>query len=245
MTPTADFTAAGYRRLLEELLVRGYEVVDYPMIEPVQQHLVLRHDVDMSLAAAVEMGATENALGVKSTYFVLMRSYLYNPWSEADRLQALLGQGHRIGLHLDASLYREADLDAGVEAECQTLEIILGQPVSMISFHRPVAAFLGLDKVLAGRPHTYMPRWFSNIGYSSDSRGDWHHGHPLNHAAVLNGTALQLLTHPVWWPDDRQPVQGRLDRLAAERYRLFRQELGRNCEPYDPSVAALVPDSDK
>ena len=52
------------------------------------------------------------------------------------------------------------------------------------------------------------------------------------------GRALQLLTHPIWWPPARQPVQERLDRFAAERYRLLRQELGRNCVAYGRGCSA-------
>ena len=47
--------------------------------------------------------------------------------------------------------------------------------------------------------HTYEPKFVKDIGYCSDSRGGWHHGHPLSHSSVKEGKALQLLTHPIWW----------------------------------------------
>lgn len=241
MTPADDFTPAGYRTLLDNLRERGYSAVDYPDVVADARHVVLRHDVDMSLDAAVALGAIEAALGMASTYFILLRSPLYNAWAEQDRIGALIDQGHRIGLHLDASLYAPDALDAAAAAEAGVLETIVGRPVAMISFHRPAKALLRQDRPLAGRPHAYQPRWFNAIGYCSDSRGLWAYGHPLEHKAVAEGRAIQLLTHPIWWRDDRrESVQLRLDRLAAERHDAFRHVLDANCEPFDHSRASCI-----
>ncbi|MBT3172708.1 MAG: hypothetical protein HN333_14900, partial [Rhodospirillaceae bacterium] len=76
---------------------------------------------------------------------------------------------------------------------------MLGRSVPMISFHRPAPALQGREGRIAGRMHAYEPRFFREIGYCSDSRGAWRHGHPLDHAAVVKGKALQLLIHPLWW----------------------------------------------
>ena len=66
-----------------------------------------------------------------------------------------------------------------------------------------------------------------------DSRGGWFHGHPLEHEAVRERRALQLLTHPIWWV--ARPGEGaveRLDRLAREQHQRYREELAAHCEPY-------------
>lgn len=235
-----DFTHAGYRDLLSNLLSRGYEVRRYDDAEPDARDLILRHDVDMSLKAAEAIAAIENELGIRSYYFVLLRTELYNLYSEASKrsLERILVLGHEIGLHLDASLYGNdpASLEEAAEKECRILEDISGATVSAISFHRPAESLLGYDRLLAGRPHAYQPKFFKQMGYCSDSRGAWHHGHPLENEAVQQDRALQLLTHPIWWsPKAAEQVQSRLDRFARERYELLRQELGRNCTAYDPS----------
>ncbi len=240
---TADFTLAGYRGLLEEFLGRGYRVRSFADAEPGAPHLILRHDLDMSLEAAIPIAEIEAALGLSSSYFVLLRTEMYNPFSAAgvgalERLRAL---GHEIGLHLDASFYgpeRDA-FEQGAQQECAALEALLGIDMATISFHRPPAALLNLDGVLAGRRHAYEPRFFSEIGYCSDSRGDWHHGHPLEHEAVAKDRALQLLTHPIWWSRDAgSTVQETLEKFALDRYHQLRSELGRNCETFDPTQAA-------
>jgi hypothetical protein len=243
---TADFTSAGYAALLAAFRARGYEVRGYGDAEPQQRHLILRHDLDMSIEAALPIAAIEAEAGARATYFVLLRTEMYNVQAPASvgALKTIGEQGHEIGLHLDASLYADDDgaLERAAAAECAALEAILGRPVATISFHRPAPRLKGRAGRLAGRRHAYEPRFFSQIGYCSDSRGAWHHGQPLDHPAVAAGRALQLLTHPIWWQDGTgSTVQEKLDRFVHGRYQLLRAELGRNCETYDPSRPPLAP----
>ena len=238
----AEFTPAGYRALLSAFAERGYAVRGFADVAPEAQHLILRHDIDVSIEATLAIAEIERDLGVGASYFVRLRSGLYNPFEPANRdaLLRLRVMGHEVGLHFDASLYGEdeAQLDAGAERECTVLEQMLEAPVTMISFHRPARALLGLERRFAGRAHAYEPRFFSAMGYCSDSRGGWHHGHPLQHAAVAAGRALQLLTHPVWWtgrPD--ADVTARLEDFVAARAAAMRHELSANIESYSPTPA--------
>jgi hypothetical protein len=241
---TSDFSLSAYRGLLTALMERGYEARDYADADPAGRHVILRHDIDMSLEAALEIAAIESELALQAHYFVLLRSEMYNPFSAGARkaLRRLGSLGHRIGLHLDASLYDNDPqrLQQAAEDECAALEAAVGSPVRMISFHRPAAALLGHAEPLAGRRHAYEPRFFRDMGYCSDSRGQWRSGHPLDHPAVRDGRALQLLTHPIWWNrEEREPVQMRLDRFARDRYRLLRSELAANCQVYDPTLPPM------
>lgn len=237
----ADFTLKGYGALLDALVERGYRAVGYQDVEPAEPHLVVRHDLDMSITAARPIAELEAARGIRSHYFVLLRTEMYNPWSQQglDGLRALLDLGHDVGLHFDASLYSDDfdRLSAACGAECEVLERLLDRPVGMVSLHRPQGSLLGLKQALAGRPHSYQPRFFSEIGYCSDSRGAWAHGHPLAHPAVRDSRALQLLTHPIWWTSAAgdSPV-AKLDRFAAARDQLLRDELARNCDIYRPTA---------
>lgn len=234
---TEEFSPAGYRELLDRLLATGYQSVAFDRAQAGRPHLLLRHDLDMSLQAAEPMAEAERALGLSATYFVLLRTEMYNPMSRAGRrsLARLLELGHEVGLHFDASAYvdEQSALDAAAEAECHVLEQLTGRTVRIVSFHRPAESLLGRAEPVAGRMHTYMPRFFSEIGYCSDSQGRWRFGHPLGHQAVIARRALQLLTHPIWWlePGGLDPV-ARLDRFAAERGALLKKELAQNCIPY-------------
>lgn len=232
-----EFSRSGYRALIQAFLERGYLARGYEEARADQKHLILRHDLDMSLQAACPIAEIEHDLGVRGHYFVLLRTEMYNLFSPAGQssLKDIQKLGHEIGLHFDAAPYVDnlAELDAAAELECRILEDAAGAPVRMISFHRPAKILLGYAKRLGGRRHAYEPSFFSDMGYVSDSRGGWHHGSPLDHEAYKTGRAIQLLTHPVWWTGsaDMSP-QNKLDRFVDERYELLRSELAANCETY-------------
>jgi hypothetical protein len=237
MTGKTGFTSQSYKALLADLEGHGFVAAGYAEAEPEKRHLILRHDLDMSIEAALTLAEIESALGMRAHYFVLLRTEMYNPWSEAglSGLRRLRDMGHEVGLHFDASLYDDDDaaIDAAVAEECASLETIVGSPVTTVSFHRPIKRLQGHPGRLAGRIHAYQPRFFHEMGYCSDSRGAWLHGHPLDHPAVAEGRALQLLTHPIWWArsEPLDPV-ATLDRFRTERDRVLARALAANCDPY-------------
>lgn len=245
MSEIREFSLAGYEALIGGLMNRGYEVCDFAKADAAAPHLILRHDVDMSLGAAVEIAALENRLGLAAHYFVLLRTEMYNMFSEQGlaAVERLLDLGHKVGLHFDASLYHADELEDAAEWETGCLQCLTGREVEMISFHRPARSLLGRKEPLAGRHHAYQPRFFEEMAYCSDSRGLWGHGHPFDLDAVREGRALQLLTHPIWWTTDgdESPVS-RLDRFAAGRHLGLRKELVRNCEPYQDAYPELSED---
>ncbi|MEZ5667338.1 MAG: hypothetical protein R3F55_07880 [Alphaproteobacteria bacterium] len=226
-----------YVALLTELAGLGYRACGFLDAEPDRPDLILRHDIDMSVDCAVAMGEAEAAQGIAASYFVLLRSELYNAWSPASRdgLQQLGALGHEIGLHFDAALYpgEIAALDRACADECAQLEAILGQPVRLVSFHRPAPALRGLDRPIGSRRHAYEPRFFEAIGYCSDSNGGWYHGPPLAHDAVRARRALQLLTHPVWWVAPGATAAERLDRILTERVDALDRALAENCRAHE------------
>lgn len=228
-----DFTLDGYRTLLEAFLARGYRAVSFAEAAADHRHLVLRHDLDVSLEAALPLARLEQELGLRATYFVLLSSELYNPAAPPARrvLAALVAQGHAVGLHFDPAAYGQegADLEEAARSECSLLESLSGRPVEVISFHRPKPDFLGRPGCFAGRRHAYESRFFRDMGYCSDSRGAWHHGHPLDHPALAEGRGLQLLTHPVWWTGGGVAPDARLQALFAERVDRLDRILADNC----------------
>src|SRR5262245_24675671 len=102
-----QFTLDAYRELLRRLVSLGYQTTDFQGADPAKRHLVLRHDVDMTLESAVRMATVEAELKLPACYFVLVRNGLYNPFSglATAAMQQLGGLGHEIGLHFDTSLY--------------------------------------------------------------------------------------------------------------------------------------------
>ena len=234
---TVPFSPDSYRTLITRLLENGYRVRSFEEADPRKSDLILRHDVDMSLSAAVTIGRIERELSVSAAFFILIRSEMYNPFapeSVAD-LKQLLDLGHEIGLHFDASLYPDdvLKLEAGVAEECRILETLCGRDIRIVSFHRPSPRLLGLKRNFAGRIHTYQPQFFDEIEYCSDSNGQWSHGSPFERDSVKEGKALQLLTHPIWWSTEAEISPARtLEEFVAMRSLNFRSELAKNCGVY-------------
>jgi hypothetical protein len=238
-----SFKKNGYSNLLKMFFDQGYLVRDFlgdrhNSAQLDQKHLILRHDVDMSLDAALTMGVMEEKLDVSATYFILLRSEMYNALtpSSISKIKELMEMKHRIGLHFDTSQYKKDfnSLDKAAQQECDLLENWIGSSIDMISFHRPSKSLLGLDKEFAGRAHTYQSRFFKDMGYCSDSRGSWYNGNPLQNSSIKHKGALQLLTHPIWWHNKHEEtVQEVLDIFCKKRTKVIRNELSHNCQTYD------------
>src|SRR5690625_3584659 len=211
-----DFSFTYYRRLVERatswMTPRLFR--DVPRLDPKGQHLLLRHDIDCSLIEALELARFEEQLGVRSTYFVMMHSLLYEV-QRSTAVRELAAMGHEVGVHFDCPPHCDVNDKSAIEAlmqeDCRRLEDILGEPVRSVSFHRPIPQFLHGPLFLGGRVNAYaaelMP-W-----YISDSRGGWRCGNPLQEVGRKRHAILQMLTHPIWWGRDHMAPANRLQLL--------------------------------
>jgi len=73
-----QFTLESYIAIVKAILAQGYQTVSYEGASPREKHLILRHDIDFDLDAAVEMAECERRHGLKATYFILLRTEFYN-----------------------------------------------------------------------------------------------------------------------------------------------------------------------
>ena len=229
-----DFSLQAYQDIIQNLLKQGYSVKNFETASSNKKHLILRHDIDMSLGYAVQMAKCEQSIGVQATYFVLIRSDLYNCLTaeNKDCMNEIVSMGHSIGLHFDASLYEQTPeaLEIAVAQECTLLQNFIGTNIKMVSFHRPAKNLYGYAPKLAGRMHAYQPKFFNDMEYCSDSNGDWHHGHPLDRSL---DKAMQLLTHPIWWVSKKDvDTQSKLDTYVENKIASFKQSLADNCASY-------------
>jgi hypothetical protein len=83
-------------------------------------------------------------------------------------------------------------------------------------------------------PHTYEPRYFSEIAYISESGGEWRHGGPFERPAFRAGTAIHLLLHPIWWAEDEPPPRPELvlERFARGQHQRIRLALAKGFRAY-------------
>jgi hypothetical protein len=178
---SCSFDLDHYRELLDAARAGGYRFAFFQG-QPREGDLILRHDVDLSLDAAVRMAELEADAGAAATYFLMTESVFYNLASEdGERALARLRElGHRIGLH---AVYPRARLDERFE------------PV--VAWHNPDPDYM--SSPVEGAINVMEEPWFSPATYRSDSNQHWRSGCPHDELRTGAFPWLQLLTHPEIW----------------------------------------------
>ena len=198
------FDLGHYRELLDAAHAGGYRF-SYFDHEPEAGDLLLRHDVDLSLEAALEMAEVEARTDAVATYFLMVRSEFYNldsPSGDA-AIERLRGLGHRVGLH---AVWPQVDRDARFDA--------------VLAWHNPDPEYM--REPVDGMTNVMAAPW-ADV-YRSDSNQHWRQGCP--HEELRAGTfeRPQLLTHPEIWVYAGETMrETMLAMLDAERELRLRQ----------------------
>ncbi|HET7573262.1 MAG TPA: hypothetical protein VFJ77_11415 [Gaiellaceae bacterium] len=200
------FDLAHYRELLDAAEAGGYRFAFFDR-EPREGDLFLRHDVDMSLDAALAMAELEAERGVAASYFLMTRSQFYNLDSRDgprafERLRQL---GHRVGLH---GVHPDAARDDRFD------------PV--VAWHTPEPAYM--SEPVDGAVNVMAPPWFDPACYRSDSNQHWRGGCPHEELRAGAFPWLQLLVHPEIWVFEGATMRETMHSLiAAERDVMLRR----------------------
>lgn len=210
------FTYEAYENLMELIRGSGYSIVGYDSYKNVERPCVLRHDVDMSLEYASKFANFEASLKegtVQATYFVLLSSDFYNPYSKENiqYLRTILKSGHSIGLHFDEKKYTteekfdSAYLKECVKKEADMLAEVIEAPVTSVSMHRPSKKFLAAEFEFPGLVNSYSKIFFNDFKYVSDSRMNWRED---VETIVSNKKekGLHILTHPIWYAENERTL---------------------------------------
>ncbi|WP_096388805.1 polysaccharide deacetylase family protein [Halopenitus persicus] len=217
----AEFTHHWYRRFLQRLLAEGYDFRAFSD-RVGDGDVILRHDVDLSVDAAVTMARIEADLGIRSTYCVLLTSPLYNPLEGAHRnaLRAIKALGQDVCLHFSTHEYWPANHPPGADAierrvqeERSVLEGIV-PATDTVSFHRPPSWVL--NREFDGFRNAYAPAYFDEIGYVADSSQRWREDPPRIESLP---ETLQLLTHPGLWSETDEGFVNRVEQAITDACR--------------------------
>jgi len=207
---TCGFTLEHYRELLRAATAGGYRWAGFDR-EPEAGDLLVRHDVDLSLEAALVVAEAEAEEGAWSTYLLMARSSFYNLASKEGELAVarLLELGHRIGHH---AVYPEVDLDERFDA--------------VAAWHNPDPEFMQSE--IPGAVNVMRPPYFDPSRYRSDSNQNWRNGCPHHALARAEFDWLQLLIHPEIWVFDgetmRETMESFLDADRAARFDRLRHD---------------------
>jgi hypothetical protein len=200
MTWHCGFDLVHYRELLAAAEAGGYRWARFDH-EPRPGDLFLRHDVDMSLEAALVMAQIEADRGARATYFLMTRSQFYNLDSpDGERALARLRElGHGVGLH---AVHPDTALDERFD------------PV--LAWHTPEREWM--SEPVDGVVNAYRPPWFDPERYRSDSNQRWRSGCPHEQLAAGGFPWLQLLIHPEIWIYEGETMRATmLSLIEAER----------------------------
>lgn len=175
------FDLTHYRELLDAAKAGGYRFATFEA-EPQPGDVLVRHDVDLSLEAAVELARLEHENGVPATYFLMTESVFYNldSGSGGETLRQLRSLGHAVGLH---AVYPRASRDDRFDAA--------------LSWHNPDSEYM--HEPVSGFVNVMQPPWFTKGKYRSDSNQHWREGCPHDELRAGKFEWLQLLTHPEIW----------------------------------------------
>jgi hypothetical protein len=157
--------------------------------------LLIRHDVDITPWAALEMANIEATHGVATSYYFRLHADTYNLLTP-DSLAVVRGiaaQGHEVGLHYEPGYFLQLGRDpvGGVRGDIQIFEEFLGERTVTIAQHQP-AEGPRLAHISSDHACAYDPEFVRAIPYFADSGFHWREGcictkldaHPRIHTLI-------------------------------------------------------------
>ena len=212
-----------YSDLIQQFLDKGYKDIFFDALLGEYNQLIIRHDIDFDCEVAYKMAKVEYGIGIKSSYFFMLSNPIYNVFSEKNKkyIKNIKTFGHNISIHFDFEI-------GDLKKEIDIFESFFDTKIDIISVHRPDLKLL--NKI--GIEHTYLPKYFEDIKYFSDSRGEFKYGHPTESEEFKKGKSIQLLIHPEWWMSDKSKpieiIQDIIDRNNKMNEKFFKE----NSTPY-------------
>lgn len=210
-----DFTLQAYQDFLIKLKkTHVFQTFKEYKESSDSKKIVLRHDIDYSLAYAYEMAKLEHSLGVKSTYFLLFSSEYYNMLDEKNIALAkkIVDLGHEVGLHYDVKVMQ---LNGHVlpltilKQHVHMLSVLIGSEIKSMAMHNPS---INGEDIFKEFPlnNAYSSIFLQRGAYFSDSCMAWRNEFIDCYKSDTFPDKFQLLIHPILWTKERL---SRLDKL--------------------------------
>jgi hypothetical protein len=232
-----NYSMEGYGDLLQLLKLRGFEASSFSDPSEGVSKVILRHDVDADLEAAVAMAEMERDSGIRGTYCLMLASPIYNLLSHefASLARKIVSLGHYVGLHYDENYNkllgmnsRDTELDIQVQAEL--VSKLLSCEVTAVSFHQPSPSILQYPPKTQPLTNAYGLIGKADTAYVSDSN---RRAGFMEDVVSYTGEGpdrvknLQILIHPMWWYYKEQDCAGVWDRVIESSISLGQNQLVR------------------
>ncbi|MBO9536961.1 hypothetical protein [Herbaspirillum sp.] len=244
----SPYSLTSYHNLMQGLLNAGYSFIGYDQVtahSPLSPQCLLRHDIDADLSAALQIAQLEAELGIKSTYFLMTRSPVYNLLSRHNHriVEQIIGLGHAIGLHYDRGFGGNDNGRHGrlLDLEAEFIEQLFDIAIHSVSFHQPDAEILAGKVSTAPRINTYDKTALSSYTYYSDSNRslrlgtpDWKTADTRITTTQLSGQSIQLLLHPMWWVYDEFSTVDVWDQAILSNFEMMQQQCLATERAYGP-----------
>jgi hypothetical protein len=214
-----------YGRILQKAQDLGYWlplVRDVAFGIPDKRFFLIRHDVDITPWAALEMARFEHDRGVHTTYYYRLHAETYNCLDPEvlDTVLEVHGMGHEIGLHYEPGFFldREQDPMEGVRRDLRVFEELVGFETQTIAQHQPATGPV-LGEISAKHGDAYQPALVREMPYFGDSGFHWREGCIITKLGLHE--QIHTLIHPHSWTRSGMAWQDVL--------RLHATELGDRC----------------
>jgi hypothetical protein len=183
---------------------------------PERDFFLVRHDVDITPWAALDMARLEHEEGVTTTYYFRLHAPFYNLCAPevVALVQEIAALEHEVGLHHEPGFYLARGLDPieGVRRDIRAFEELVGFRTHTIAQHQPAQGPV-LGTISPDHPCAYQPALVRDIPYFGDSGFHWREGCVCT---KLDRRQLHTLIHPHSWMHPGGAWQDVLRRHARE-----------------------------
>ena len=171
----------------------------------------MRHDCDNDLLAALRMAEIEYEEKISSTFFLMLRSALYNLLAPNQLALArrILDMGHWVGLHFDMHALRDMPaslIKDSINREREALSFELGVSIDVVSFHQPCRRIID-NEIKLSCINTYDKNKLKDVFYVSDSNMGFRYGDMIDWISSTSEKNIQCLIHPEWWTISEMPIK--------------------------------------
>jgi hypothetical protein len=196
----AQWDPRDYGEMLASLIDVGrrFSAATAPQSSDSDGAIWLRHDVELSLSAAVASAIIESSKAVTATYFLCTESpFLVNDPTTVDVVRQLIDLGHNVGVHVVCAPDDRLDRVCRLRDRASEQLGLADEPA--VTLHCPGQRDPLALLAMCPTPSVYTSYATDGWDYVSDATGRWRYGSPVERLTGPDRRPAQLLTHPFWW----------------------------------------------